>query len=105
GPVARPVDDGQDLAGVGQRQHKRVVAPGAVVGDVHALLALAGGLDQGAVHVDARLREEGVRLRGPDADADVVEGVEQAVNVGAAEAAAEVAGGGRVGDAAGTEGV
>ena len=58
----RAVDQDEDLAGVGQGDDQRVVAPGAVVGDVHALLALAGGAHQGAVHVDRGAVEEGARL-------------------------------------------
>ena len=58
-PIAGPVDQAQDFARVGQGQHQHVIAPGAVVGDVHALLALAGGFDQHAVHVQNRLLEEG----------------------------------------------
>jgi hypothetical protein len=82
-----------------------VITPGAVVGDVQALLALAGGSYQRAVHVDRGQREEVVGLLPPDAPADVVEDVLQGVDVGRREAAAEVAGRGRVGDAAGAQGV
>src|SRR5260370_31736938 len=78
-----------------------MITPGAIVGDVHALLALAGGCHQRAVHVDHRQVEESSRLLLPDALADLVENVLKDVDVALGEAAAEVARGGRVGDAAG----
>ena len=68
-----------------------VIAPGAVVGDVDALLALGVGADEGAVGVDDRLVEELGGLLGPDAQAGLVDGVHQVQDVGLAEAAAEVA--------------
>ena len=86
-------------------KHQRMITPGAVVGDVHAFLALAGGGDQRAVHVEDGLLEEAVGLLRPDADADVVEDVLQGVDVDAGEAAAEIAGRGGIGNAAGAEGV
>ncbi len=47
-----------------------------------------------------------VRLPGPDLQADVVEDVHAACGCSASrEAAAEIAGGGRIGDAAGAQGV
>ena len=104
-PIPRPIDQAQHFAGVGQSQHQRVIAPGAVVGDVHALFALAGGGHQRAVHVDGRLLEEGVRLPRPDPDARVIEEVEQRQHVGAGKASAEVARRGRVGDAASAQGI
>src|SRR5208283_2764735 len=69
-------------------------------GDVHPLLALAGGLDQKAVHVDTCLGEEVAGLLSPDAQADVVDDVLQEADGGLVEAAAEVAGGGGIGQAA-----
>src|ERR1700722_455864 len=82
-----------------------MVAPRAVVGDVHALLAFAGGADQRAIGIDAGLVEEGVGLPGPGALADVVDGVEQRVHIVGLETAAEVASGGRIGNAAGAQGI
>src|ERR1035438_10172263 len=79
--------------------------PEAVVGDVHAVFAPAGGFGQGAVEVDGGAGEEVVGLLGPDATARVVEGVDQSLHVGRREASAEVAGRGRVGYAAGAQGV
>jgi hypothetical protein len=105
GAIGRPVDQAEDLAGVGQGQDQGVVAPGAVVGDVHPPLAPAGSLHQEAVHVDDGLREEVLGLLRPDAQADVVDGVLQLTDRRLTEAAAEVASGGGVGEAAGAEGV
>jgi hypothetical protein len=50
-----------------------MVAPVALVGDVHALLALAPRRRQGAVAVDERLNEELRRLLSPDLEARLVE--------------------------------
>jgi hypothetical protein len=105
GAVGRPVHQAEHFAGVGQGQHQGVVAPGAVVGDVHAPLALAGSLDQEAVHVEDRPVEEVVGVLGPHAHADVVGQVLQPAEGGLVEAAAEVAGGGRVGESPGAQGV
>ena len=69
GPVAGAVDDAEHLAGVGQRNDQRVITPGAVVGDVDALLAAGAGGDEGAVGVDDGLVEEVGRLLFPDLDA------------------------------------
>ena len=92
GAVAGAVDQAEDLAGLGQTEDQRMVAPGAVVGDVHALLAAAGRCDQAAIHVEGGLGEKGRRLLGPDLAADVVEDVAQGGEIGGPEAAAEVAG-------------
>ncbi len=104
-PIPRPVDQAQDFPRMGQRQHQGVIAPGAVVGDVHALFALTCRGHQGAVHVQRRLLEEGVRLPSPDLDAPGIEDVQQRQHVGAAEASAEVARGGWIGDAARAQGI
>ena len=103
--VAGAIDQGQDLAGVGQGEQQGVVAPGAIVGDVHAPLAGAGGLHQGTVHVHAGFLEEGFRLLIPNAQAGVIAEVEQDINVRGREAPAEVAGGGGVGEALRPQGV
>ena len=69
-------------------------------------LHCAGGRDQGAVHVDGGQVEEVVGLLGPDAAVACRRRCRCSVSTSVArEAAAEVAGGGRVGDAAGAEGV
>ena len=105
GAVAAAVDQEQRLGGVGQRDDQRVVAPLPLVGDVHALLAPAVGGGQRAVGVDERLVEEVVGLLLPGPEPGLVEGVHQPLDVGLGEAAAEVPGGGGVGDALGPEGV
>jgi hypothetical protein len=82
-----------------------MVAPGAVVGDAHASLALAIGRHQRAVHVDLGPLEERGGLAGPGLPTRVVEDLLQGGDVGGAEAAAEVARSGRVGETAGAESV
>ena len=66
GAVAAAIDQVERLGGVGQRDQQGMIAPGAVVGDVDALLALGVGGDEGAVDVDDRLGEEVGGLLGPD---------------------------------------
>ena len=66
GPVPGPIDDEQRFARVGQREDQRVIAPLAIVVDVHALLALAGGFDHRAVGIDDRFVEERLGLLPPD---------------------------------------
>ena len=65
GPVAAAVDQVKRLSGVGQRDQQRMITPGAVVGDVDALLALGVGLDEGAIALDDRLGKELGGLLGP----------------------------------------
>ena len=60
------VSSGGGSVGVGQRDQQRMITPGAVVGDVDALLALGVGLDEGAIALDARLGKELGGLLGPD---------------------------------------
>jgi hypothetical protein len=105
GPVAAAVEQVQRLGGVGQRHHQRVVAPDAVVGDVDTLLAPTVGRGDRPVGVDEGLVEGRRRLLFPDTQPGPVEGVHQPLDVGLGEAAAEVAGGGGVGDAHCPEGV
>src|SRR5262249_40817835 len=105
GPIAGAIDEAQDLARVGQGDQQGMVAPDAVVGDVHAFFALAGGGDQAAIDVEDGLLEEGGRLAAPQSDADVVESVLHGVGAGGVKTAAEVAGGGGIGNALGAEGV
>ena len=64
GPVAAAIDQVERLGGVGQRDQQRVITPGAVVGDVDALLALGVGADEGAVDVEDGLVEERRRAAG-----------------------------------------
>jgi hypothetical protein len=62
GAVAAAVDQIQRLGGVGQRDDQRVVPPGAVIGDIDALLATAAAGSQRAVGVEEGLVEEVVGL-------------------------------------------
>ena len=82
-----------------------MIAPGAVVADVHADFALAGGLGHRTVHVDLGAVEEVVGLSCPDLQARVVDDIDERVKVRGRKATAEVAGRGRVGNAARAEGV
>ena len=82
-----------------------MISPSPVVGDIHAGLALAEGLDEDAIHVDAGEVEEFGRLSGPDGFADFVENVDEVGNVVGLEASAEVAGSGGIGNALSANGV
>ena len=82
-----------------------MVAPDAVIGDVHTPLAPTLGGGQGAISINERFVEKNVGLLLPDPEASFVEGVHEPLDIGGAEAAAEVPGGGGVGDASGPEGV
>ena len=105
GTIAAAVDQVERLGSVGQRHHQRVVPPHPLVRDIHPLLAPAVGGGEGAVGVDEGLLEEvgGLLLPGPQPG--LVEDVHQLTDVALGEPAAEVPGGGRVGDAFGPEGV
>lgn len=93
------VDQEERLAGVGQRDQQRVVAPRALEGHVHALHALTGRLHDRPVGVDAsRLLEELGATLAPDSDADVVDDLHQRPDILRREASTEVAGRRRVGD-------
>ena len=82
GPIAGTIDDAQNLAGVGQGDDQRMITPDAVVGDVHAGFALAGGGHERAVGVEDGLLEEAGGLVPPNADADIVIDILQGVDVG-----------------------
>ena len=98
GAVAATIEDVERFARVSQGHEQGMIAPNAVVGDVHALLALAVGFHHGSVGVDDGLVEELLRLLAPDAHASFVEHLLQHVDLTRIEASAEVARGGRVGD-------
>ena len=74
-------------------------------GDVHALLALAGGFDHRAVSFDDGFVEERLGLLPPDFQPHGVEHVLQAIDVGRVEAAAKIACGSGIGNAARTENI
>ena len=99
GTIAGTIDDAERLAGVGQGDDQGMVAPGTVIGDVHALLTLAGGGDQGTVGIEDGLVEEANGLMLPNADANAVKDVLQGIDVGNGKASAEVTCGGGIGDA------
>src|ERR1700692_3704833 len=82
-----------------------MIAPGAVVGDVHAVFALAGSGDQGAIHIDPGTVEESIGLIGPHTYTRLINEIDQGEEVAAREAAAEVARSGGVGDTASAQGV
>ena len=103
--VAGAIEQEQRFGRVGQRDQQGMVAPLAVVGDVHAVLALGVGGHDGAIGIQDRFVEELGRLLSPDPEPSLVDGVHQAQDVGFGEAAAEVPGGGGVGNALGTQGV
>jgi hypothetical protein len=69
------------------------------------LLALAGGLGDGAVHVENGALEERSGLFSPDAEACLVDRVEQRFDIWDGEASTEVARCGGIGNAASIEGV
>ena len=105
GTVATAVDQVQRLGGVRQRDDQRVVTPHPVVGDVHPLLAPAVRRGERAVGINEGLLEELVGLLLPDPQSGLVEDVHQPLDIRRREAAAEVPGGGGVGDAFGPQGV
>ena len=105
GPVAAAVDQVKRLSGVGQRDQQRMITPSAVIGDVDALLALGVGLDEGAIALDDRLGKELRGLLGPDPQPRFIDGGHQGHDIMLGEAAAEIPGGGGVGDPHGAQGV
>ena len=105
GPIAAPIDQVEWFGGVGQRDQQGMITPGAVVGDVDPLFALGIGADQGAIDVEDRFGKELGGLLGPDPQPRLIDGVHQVNDIGFEEPAAEVAGGGGVGDALGTQGI
>ncbi len=82
-----------------------MIAPGAIVGDVHAFFALAGGFDEGAIAVEDGFVEELGRLPLPDFEANFVNGVAEIADIGFGEAAAEIASGAGTGDAGRVESI
>ena len=104
GPVAAAVDDEERFARVGQRDQERVVSPDPLEREVHPRLALAERGHDRAVGVDARgLGREVTLAPRPDGDARLVDDAQEPPDRVGVEPAAEVAGGGRVGDRLGAE--
>src|SRR5262249_11090242 len=104
GAISRAIDDEERLACVRQRDYQRMVTPDAVVRQVHALLALAGGRNECAVRVDARsaLEKRGCLLF-PDLDTNVVDDIHQELRVIGLEPPTEVARSRRIRDTPGAE--
>src|SRR6185369_5431117 len=90
--IAGAIDDAEDFLRIGQGDDEGMIPPSAIVGDIHALFAFAGGLDEDAVHVDPGQLEEAGRLPRPDAFADIVDDVDERVDVRGGEPPAEIAG-------------
>ena len=105
GAVAAAIEQEQRFGRIGQRDQERMVTVLAVVGEVHPLLALGVAGHDGAIGVQDRLLEELVRLLSPDPQPRFIDGVHQGEDIGLGEAAAEVPGGGRVGDSFGSQGI
>ena len=84
GSIAGTIDQIEGFAGVGQRHDQRVIAPDAVVADVHALLALSRGDRQSAIDVENGFGAKRVRLRSPDLAPSLVDGFLQDLDVIAA---------------------
>ena len=82
-----------------------MISPGAIVRDVHPLLAARAGGDECAVDVEEGFVEEVRRLLLPDLEPGLIEDILEGLDVVSSEAAAEVARGGGVGDAVGAQGV
>jgi hypothetical protein len=80
-----------------------VITPGAVVGDVDALLTARAGADERTVDVDDGLVKEVIRLFTPDFEPCLIEDVLEDLDVVGGEPPAEVAGSRGVGDAIGTK--
>ena len=103
--IAAAIEQEQRLSRIGQRDQERMVAVLAVVGEVHSLFALGVTGHDGAIGVHDRLVEELGRLLRPDPQTDSIEDVHQGDDIGLGETAAEVPGGGRVGNSLGSQGV
>ena len=82
GPVAATIDQVEGLSGVGQRDEQRMAAPGAVVGNVGALLALSVGADESAINIEDRFTEEGGGLLCPDPQSRLIDRVQQSDDIG-----------------------
>ncbi len=81
-----------------------MVAPVALVADVHALLALAGGGNESAIGIDTRwLLEERRRLLLPHPDSYIVDDIHQTLDRFFVEAPTEIARRRGVGNGAGAE--
>ena len=75
-----------------------MIAPLALVIDVHAFLALSAGLHHRAVGLDDRFVEERLGLSTPSLKPRAIEDLLQTIDVRRVKATAEVSRGGRVGN-------
>ena len=105
GRLAAPIEQEQRLGGIGQRDQQRMVAVLPVVGEVHPPFALPVAGHDAAIGLQDGFLEELGGLLGPDPQPRFIDGVHQGEDVGPGVAAAEVAGGGRVGDSSRPEGI
>jgi hypothetical protein len=103
--IARPIDDTQDFAGIGERDEQRMIAPDAVVGDADALFVLGVGRHQSTVCIEDGAVEKVTGLMPPDADANVVIDILEGVDVSDVKTPAEVTCGSGIGDTLGSKGV
>src|SRR6266566_2723544 len=92
GTIAAAVKHVQRLVRVRQRDQQRMITPFALVTDVHALLALAGGLDDRAVAVDDGYLEKLLWLLAPHLEPRFVDRLLQQKNAPRVESPAKVAG-------------
>ncbi len=103
GTVPTAIDQVERFGRVGQRDEQGMITPDPVVIDVNALLALGVGWNHRAVGFDDRCVEEFGGLLSPDAQPRPINEIHQVQDVSHGEAAAEVAGGGRVWDTLSSE--
>ena len=97
-PVATTIHQEQRLLRVRERDYKRVVAPHALVRDVHAVLALSARRSQRSVSVEHRFVEELRGLLSPDRKANLIDRAHQVLDGRLREPPAEVPRGRRIGD-------
>lgn len=81
-----------------------MVAPGAVVSNVHPFLVFSVGGYQGAVGVQNGFLEEGLGLLFPHTHPNSIVDILKLIDVALAETSTEIAGSGRVGDASSRRG-
>jgi hypothetical protein len=105
GTVAATIDQIEGFGGIGQRNQQGVIAPGAVVRDVDALLAFSIGADESAVDVDNRFGEEAGGLLRPDPQSRLIDCVHQRDDIMLGEPATEVPLCGWVGETLSAQGI
>ena len=103
--VAAPIDQIQRLARVGQGKQQRMIAPEALVRDIHPLLALARRLGNRAVGLQDGLPKEGLGLLLPDLLPNAIDDLHQMKHLGFAKASTKVSGGRGIGNPLGPQGI